>query len=88
MTYRYMFLLLHSANAMFLARRSRVIGSFSGSENRRWAGPGAGDNDVKSQKVEARMFILAMLARGYRGEVRVLEDFRLQRRTLSGLPFH
>ena len=51
MTYRYMFLLLHSANAMFLARRSRVIGSFSGSENRRWLGRALATTMVKSQKL-------------------------------------
>jgi len=31
---------------------------------------------------------LAMLARGYRGEVRVLQDFRLQRRDFLWIIFH
>ena len=75
MTYRYMFLLLHSANAMFLARRSRVIGSFSGSENRRWLGRALATTMVKSQRLSEDVY-LAMLARGYQGEVRVLQDFQ------------
>jgi cobalt/nickel transport system permease protein len=86
MTYRYMFLLLHSANAMFLARRSRVIGSFSGSENRRWLGRALATTMVKSQRLSEDVY-LAMLARGYRGEVRVLEDFRLQRRDFIWVAF-
>ena len=36
MTYRYIFVLLHTSNSMFLARRSRTLGSFSAGENRRW----------------------------------------------------
>jgi len=38
MTYRYIFLLLHTANSMFLARRSRSLGTFTARENRRWLG--------------------------------------------------
>jgi energy-coupling factor transporter transmembrane protein EcfT len=86
MTYRYMFLLLHSANAMFLARRSRVIGSFSGSENRRWLGRALATTMVKSQKLSEDVY-LAMLARGYQGEIRILQDFRLQRRDFLWIAF-
>ncbi|MFZ1915705.1 MAG: energy-coupling factor transporter transmembrane component T, partial [Dehalococcoidales bacterium] len=86
MTYRYMFLLLHSANSMFLARRSRVIGSFSGGENRRWLGRALATTMVKSQKLSEDVY-LAMLSRGYQGEVRVLQDFRLQRRDFLWIGF-
>ena len=79
MTYRYMFLLLHSANSMFLARRSRVIGSFSGSENRRWLGRALATTMAKSQRLSEDVY-LAMLSRGYQGEVRVLNEFSLKRR--------
>ena len=86
MTYRYMFLLLHSANSMFLARRSRVIGSFSGSENRRWLGRALATTMAKSQQLSEDVY-LAMLARGYQGEVRVLHDFSLQRRDFLWIAF-
>jgi cobalt/nickel transport system permease protein len=79
MTYRYMFLLLHSANSMFMARRSRVIGSFSGSENRRWLSRALATTMVKSQRLSEDVY-LAMLSRGYQGEIRVLNEFSLKRR--------
>jgi cobalt/nickel transport system permease protein len=71
---------------MFLARRSRVIGSFSGSENRRWLGRALATTMVKSQRLSEDVY-LAMLARGYQGEVRVLQDFRLQRRDFIWIIF-
>ena len=36
MTYRYIFLFLHTANGMFLARKSRIVARTSGAEQRRW----------------------------------------------------
>ena len=86
MTYRYMFLLLHSANSMFLARRSRVIGSFSGSENRRWLGRALATTMAKSQRLSEDVY-LAMLSRGYQGEVRVLNEFSLKRRDFLWIAF-
>ena len=35
MTYRYIYLLLHTANDMFLSRKSRMVGRLNGSEDRR-----------------------------------------------------
>ena len=86
MTYRYMFLLLHSTNSMFLARRSRVIGSFSGSENRRWLGRALATTMAKSQRLSEDVY-LAMLSRGYQGEVRVLNEFSLKRRDYVWMSF-
>jgi len=86
MTYRYMFLLLHSANSMFMARRSRVIGSFSGSENRRWLGRALATTMAKSQRLSEDVY-LAMLSRGYQGEVRVLNEFSLKRRDFLWIAF-
>ena len=86
MTYRYMFLLLHSANSMFIARRSRVIGSFSGSENRRWLSRALATTMAKSQRLSEDVY-LAMLSRGYHGEVRVLNEFNLKRRDFLWIAF-
>jgi len=36
MTYRYIFLVLHTANAMYLARKSRIVATTSGREQRWW----------------------------------------------------
>jgi cobalt/nickel transport system permease protein len=78
MTYRYIFVLSHTANSMFLARRSRTIGSFSGGENRRWLARALATTMVKSQYLSEDVY-LAMLSRGYQGEVRVLNDLSLKR---------
>lgn len=79
MTYRYIFLLLHTANAMFLARRSRTIGKLSGGENRRWLARALVTTMAKSQHLSEEVY-LAMLSRGYQGETRVLNDFSVKRR--------
>lgn len=86
MTYRYIFLLLHSTNTMFLARRSRTIGSFSGAENRRWLGRAMITMMFKSQYLSEEVY-LAMLARGYRGEVHILSDLTVRRRDYLWMAF-
>lgn len=79
MTYRYIFLLLHTTNAMFLARRSRIIGGFSGNENRRWLGRALVTAMMKSQYLSEEVY-LAMLSRGYQGEIYILSDLTMRRR--------
>ena len=79
MTYRYIFLLLHTTNTMFLARRSRIIGGFTGDENRRWLGRALVIAMMKSQYLSEEVY-LAMLSRGYQGEVYSLSDFTMRRR--------
>jgi cobalt ECF transporter T component CbiQ len=86
MTYRYIFLLLHTTNAMFLARRSRSIGGFSGGENRRWLGRALVTSMMKSQYLSEEVY-LAMLSRGYQGEVYSLTDFTMRRRDYLWMAF-
>jgi cobalt ECF transporter T component CbiQ len=81
MTYRYIFVLLHTANTMFLARRSRTVGRLSGGENRRWLARALTTTLAKSHYLSEEVY-LAMLSRGYRGEVRALDKFGLRRRDL------
>ncbi len=81
MTYRYIFLLLHSANSMFLARRSRTLGSLSGGENRRWLGQALATTLVKSHHLSEEVY-LAMLSRGYQDDGLVLNNFSLKLRDL------
>jgi cobalt ECF transporter T component CbiQ len=77
MTHRYVFLLLQTARDMFESRRSRLIGSLDGAERRRLATASAGVLLGKSMQVGLEVH-LAMQARGYRGEVHVLDDFRMK----------
>ena len=81
MTYRYIFLLLHTANSMFLARRSRTLGSLSGGEHRRWLGQALGTTMAKSHHLSEEVY-LAMLSRGYRDDGLVLNKLGLRRRDL------
>lgn len=72
MTYRYLFVLLHAANHLFLARQSRLVGRVTPSENRRWLAASMGTLLAKSYALSDEVY-LAMQARGFRGEVRVLD---------------
>jgi cobalt ECF transporter T component CbiQ len=84
MTARYAILLLQSAHDMFYARRSRSAGVLAPADRRRVATATAGvlldrtlqlGNDVH----------LAMQARGFRGEVHVLDERRMHARDWAAL---
>jgi cobalt/nickel transport system permease protein len=76
MTYRYILLLLETAHAMFEARRSRTVGRPGVGARRRLAVQSAGVLLVTTLDLSGEVF-LAMQARGFRGEVFVLDDFRM-----------
>jgi len=78
MTYRYVLLLLESAHDMFVARRSRTVGRLTAAERRRVVTQSAGVLLGKSLNLSNEVF-LAMQARGFRGEVHVLDDFVMAR---------
>jgi cobalt ECF transporter T component CbiQ len=75
MTYRYIFVLLESASRMFESRRSRMVGPLSPRDRRRVATATAGVLLDKALRLSTDVQ-LAMFARGYRGEVRLIDDFR------------
>jgi cobalt/nickel transport system permease protein len=77
MTHRYIFLLLHTANDMFLARQSRVVGQMSSADHRRWISASMGVLLSKSFHLSNEVY-LAMLSRGYRGQARVMDAFQLR----------
>ena len=78
MTYRYIHLLGRLLAQMLLAHKSRSVGPASAAENRRFLGASAGALFGKSQALSEQVYA-AMLARGYAGEVRTLEHWRLRR---------
>ncbi len=75
MTYRYILLLLQTAHDMFESRRSRMVGKLEGPERRRVAAASAGVLMSKSLQLSEDVYS-AMLSRGFRGEVDVLDDFQ------------
>ncbi len=78
MTYRYIYLLLHTANDMFLSRQSRVVGRLSGAEERRIIAASAGTLLSKSLYLSSEVY-LAMQSRGFRGYPRTMDTFKMRR---------
>jgi cobalt ECF transporter T component CbiQ len=75
MTHRYIFVFLESASQMFASRRSRMVGALSPRDRRRVATATAGVLLDKALHLSADVQS-AMASRGYRGEVRLIDDFR------------
>ena len=79
MTYRYIYLLLHTANDMFLSRKSRVVGHVDGAEDRRMMAAISGTLLSKSLNMSSEVY-LAMQSRGFRGTMITLKPFKMQAR--------
>jgi len=77
MTYRYIFLVLHTANAMFLARKSRIVATTSGREQRWWIVSSVGVLMSRSLRMSEDVY-QAMLARGFQGEMQSIDDYRMR----------
>ena len=76
MTYRYVFLLLHTANGMFLARKSRMVARTSGKEQRWWVVSAIGVLMNRSFHMSEEVY-QAMLARGFTNEIRTMTNYRI-----------
>ena len=86
MTYRYIFVMLDTAQNMFEARQSRLVGTLDGAESRRIAAASVGVLLTKSFHLNSEVY-LAMQSRGFRGEVYSLDNFEMRRAdwfTLAG----
>lgn len=79
MTYRYIYLLLHIANDMFLSRQSRVVGRMSGAEERRVIAATTASLLSKSLNMSSQVY-LAMQSRGFRGTIVMMKPFKMQPR--------
>jgi cobalt/nickel transport system permease protein len=77
--YRYVFQLLRLLQDLATARLARSVGPASRRDDRRFIGAAAGTLFVRSQALGEEVY-LAMLARGYTGEVVVLEQTRFRTR--------
>jgi cobalt ECF transporter T component CbiQ len=76
MTYRYIFLFLHSANGMFEARKSRTVGRTSGNEQRSWISASLMTQMNRAFKMSNDVYA-AMLARGFTGRVQTYSAYRM-----------
>jgi cobalt/nickel transport system permease protein len=79
MTHRYLHTLLQSSVDMFEARRSRTVGVLAPGERRRVAASAVGALIGKSSRMSDEIY-LSMRSRGFRGEIRILDDFRARPR--------
>jgi len=77
MTYRYIFLLLELASNMFLARKSRTVRKISGAEGRKFIASSTGYLLLRSWELSGDVYD-AMVSRGYRGEIKALEVFKVK----------
>lgn len=76
MTCRYILLFLDSAHEMFESRKSRTVGALTRGEQRRIAILSAGALLNRTLYLSNEVY-LSMLARGFRGEVYILDEFRM-----------
>jgi cobalt/nickel transport system permease protein len=84
MTHRYVFLLAESATQMFEARTSRTVGLLSSTQRRQVIARSTGVMLSKSIELSNEVF-LAMQSRGFRGDAKVLVDFRMRGRDYLAL---
>jgi len=84
MTHRYIFLLIEIAGQMLESRQSRTVGRLPGTEQRRMTARTAGVLLSKSIALSNDVY-LAMQSRGFRGEVRILSNFRMRSWDYVGL---
>lgn len=84
MTYRYLFVLLRTAQDMFEARQSRMVGRLKGAELRRLIASGTGVLLDKTLHLAHEVY-LAMQSRGFRGDVYTLDEFHMQAGDWAGL---
>jgi cobalt ECF transporter T component CbiQ len=84
MTHRYIFLLAQTAGQMFESRQSRTVGVLDRSAQRHMTTRTAGVLLSKSVELSNDVF-LAMQSRGFRGDAKVLSEFRMGSRDYLGL---
>jgi cobalt/nickel transport system permease protein len=79
MTYRYIYLLLHTANDMFLSRQSRVVGRLNTVDQRKIMAATAATLLSKSLNLSSEVY-LAMQSRGFQGAVVTLKPVSMKTR--------
>jgi cobalt/nickel transport system permease protein len=86
MTYRYIYLFLHTANDMFLSRKSRVVGRMNSAEERKLMAATAATLLGKSLDLSSEVY-LAMQSRGFQGTVVTLKPFSMKASDWGWLAF-
>jgi len=79
MTYRYIFVFLESAKNTLEARQTRLVGHLEPAVERRLAAASVGALLDKTMHLSGEVYT-AMQARGFRGEIRLLDDLKMRSR--------
>ena len=77
MTYRHIHLLLHTANDLFLARKSRILKRMDAPAARHLLAATSGTLLGKSLQISSEVY-LAMESRGFRGYPRTMDRFQMR----------
>jgi cobalt/nickel transport system permease protein len=78
MTYRYLFILVRHAEEVHLAKDSRTITRDHASSARQWIAGRAGDLFIDAKRLSDQVY-LAMVARGFSGEPKIIEGHKINR---------
>jgi cobalt/nickel transport system permease protein len=79
MAYRYIFLFMEMIRDLHIAKMSRTIKSMSLRDEQRWVGGRIGYMLIKSLDMSEKVH-MAMVSRGYSGDVRIMHDYHTSRR--------
>jgi len=79
MAYRYIFLLMEQVREMHTAKKARTIKSRGIIEEQKWVGGRIGYTLIRSLAMSEKVH-MAMLSRGFNGEVHIMEEFRMRQR--------
>ncbi|TZE81874.1 cobalt ECF transporter T component CbiQ [Calorimonas adulescens] len=87
MSLRYITLFLEIASNMFLARKSRNVGKSKGKSERKFVASSMGNLLVRSESLSDDVYN-AMISRGYRGEYKTINDFKIGRSDIIWIIFN
>jgi cobalt/nickel transport system permease protein len=79
MAYRYIFLLMDLVREMYIAKKARTILARSIFEEQKWVGGRMGYTLLRSLDTSEKVH-MAMKSRGFNGEVKIMQEFRMQNR--------
>ncbi len=84
MANRYIFLFMETIRDLYIAKKSRTMRSRGIMADQRWVGSRIGYMLIKSLDMSEKVH-MAMISRGFSGDVKLAYDFRLRRRDYAAL---
>ncbi|WP_174591383.1 cobalt ECF transporter T component CbiQ [Methanocella conradii] len=84
MCYRYIFLFMDMVKSFYMSKKSRSIRSLPLLEEQKWVGGRIGYTLIKSLDMGEKVHG-AMVSRGFNGDVKIMEDFKMKPRDYTAL---